>query len=131
MKIAPGTILMKQDTRLPPSVRVSRRVSCSGWIAIKSLDPRGLDAQLKLAGWTFQFQPGSVQKRAFGFDSDARFDRAMSRAIKTAQAEDCNCIEFDQMMEKTILGVPYTSVSVHSRNIQEALPAKRLPLDSH
>ena len=130
MKIAPGTILMKRDTRLPPSVRVSRRVSCGGWIAIRSLDPRGLDAQLKMAGWTFHFLPGSVQKRAFGLDSDARFDRAMSRAIKSAQAEDCNCIEFDQMMEKTLLGVPYTSVSVHSRHIQEAPPVEALPLNN-
>jgi hypothetical protein len=127
MKVAPGTILMKQDTHLPPSVRVSRQVSCGGWIAIKSLDPRGLGMQLKSAGWNFNFVVGSVQKGAFGFNSDTRFERAMSRAIKFAQAEDCNCIEFDQMMEKTIFGVPYTSVSVHSRHIQQALSAKGLP----
>jgi hypothetical protein len=131
MKIAPGTILMKRDTRLPRSVRVSRRVSCDGWIAIRSLDPRGLDAQLKMAGWTFDFLPGSVNRRAFGFDSDARFDRAMSRAIKAAQAEDCNCIEFDQMMEKTILGVPYTSVFTHSRHIQVAPEVEGLPPNKH
>jgi hypothetical protein len=31
MKIAPGTILMKQDTGIPPPVRVSREANISGW----------------------------------------------------------------------------------------------------
>jgi hypothetical protein len=125
MKIAPGTILMKEDTHLPASVRLSRRASWSGWIAIKSLDPRGLDTQLREVGWTFRFIAGSVRKGAFGFDSEARFDRAMNRAIKAVQADDCNCVEFDQMTETSILGVPYTSVSVHSRHIQEGLRENR------
>src|SRR5579872_4283598 len=119
MKIAPGTILMREDTRLPASVRLSRRPTWNGWIAIKSLDPRGLEMQLKDVGWTFRFIAGSVRKGAFGFDSETRLDRAMTRAIKVAQADDCNCVEFDQMTDTSILGVPYTSVSVHSRHIQE------------
>jgi hypothetical protein len=121
MKIAPGTILMKEGTHLPESVRVSRKASWSGWIAIKSLDPRGLDKQLREVGWTFHFLASSVRKRAFGFDSETRFDRAMSSAIKYVQAEKCNCVEFDQTTEKSIFGLPYTSVSIHSRHIQEGL----------
>jgi hypothetical protein len=121
MKIAPGTILMKEDTRLPASVRVSRLAGWNGWIAIKSLDPRGLDNQLREVGWTFHLLAGTIQKTALGFDSETRFDRAMGRAIKFVQAENCNCVEFDQMTEKSIFGLPYTSVSVHSRHIQEGL----------
>jgi hypothetical protein len=97
MKIAPGTILMKEGTHLPESVRVSRKACWSGWIAIKSLDPLGLGKQLREVGWTFHFLAGSVRKSAFGFDSETRFDRAMSSAIKYLQAEKYNCVEFDQM----------------------------------
>jgi len=45
----------------------------------------------------------------------------MSSAIKYVQAEKCNCVEFDQTTEKSIFGLPYTSVSIHSRHIQEGL----------
>jgi len=118
MRIAPGTILMKDDTHLPESVRVTRQAGWTGWVAIKSLDPRGLDKQLREVGWNIHLLAGSVQKSAFGFDSEARFDRAMTSAIKHAQSEKCNCIEFDQMTERSVLGLPYTTVSVHSRHIQ-------------
>src|SRR5579872_2528555 len=121
MRIAPGTILMKENTCLPETVRVSRQATWSGWVAIKSLDPRGLDKQLSEAGWSIHFLAGSVKKVAFGFDAEGRFGRAMRNAIKHAQMEKCNCVEFDQMTEKSILGIPYTSVSVHSRHIQEGL----------
>jgi hypothetical protein len=121
MRIAPGTILMREDTRLPEIMRVSRRVTWGGWVAIKSLDPRGLEQPLSEVGWSIDFLAGSVQKGAFGFDSEGRFDRAMRSAMKHAQTEKYNCVEFDQMIEKSILGIPYTSVSVHYRNIQEGL----------
>jgi len=127
MKIPPGTILMKEDTHLPASVRISRRVIWTGWVAIKSLDPAGLGRQLNDAGWSIHFLAGSVRKSAFGFDSEARFDRAMRSAIKHTQTAKCNCVEFDHMNEKSIFGIPYTSVSVHARHIQEGLRLSNRP----
>ena len=42
MRVAPGTILMKDDTHLPESVRVTRQAGWSGWVAIKSSRTRGV-----------------------------------------------------------------------------------------
>ena len=119
MRIAPGTMLMKEDTHLPESVRITRQASWLGWVAIRSLDPRGLDKQLREVGWTIRLRESAVEKGSFGFDAEARFDRAMRSALRQAQTDHCNCLEFDQMTEKTIFGIPYTSVSVHSRHIEE------------
>ncbi len=119
MRIAPGTVLMKEDTILPDSVRVTRHASWNGWVAIKSIDPRGLDKQLRDVGWTIHLREGAVERGSFGFDAESRFDRAMRSAIRYAQTDNCNCLEFDQMTEKSFCGIPYTSVSIHSRHIEE------------
>jgi len=119
MRIAPGTVLMKEDTALPVSVRITRQASWYGWVAIKSIDPRGFDKQLRDAGWTIRLREGSVEKGSFGFDAESRFDRAMRSAIRHAQTGNCNCLEFDQMTEKSYCGIPYTSISVHARHIGE------------
>ena len=119
MRIAPGTVLMKEDTPLPVSIRITRQAGWLGWVAIKSLDPRGLDRQLREVGWTIHLQERSVEKGSFGFNAEARFDRAMCSAIRHAQTDHCNCLEFDQMTEKSICGIPYTSVSIHGRHIEE------------
>ncbi len=119
MRIAPGTVLMQEDTILPATIRITRQASWSGWVAIKSIDPRGLDKQLREAGWTIHSREGSVEKGSFGFDAEARFDRAMRSAINHARRDNCNCLEFDQMTEKSFCGIPYTSVSVHARHIEE------------
>jgi len=76
MRIAPGTILMSVDTHLPSGVRITREAYSRGWVAIKGLDPRGFDRQLRDAGWSIHSLEASLEMGALGFGSEGRFDRA-------------------------------------------------------
>ena len=62
---------------------------------------------------------GQIKTNGFGFDKQRRLLTAVQRAIQSAQSQKCNCLEIDGVTTKSFLGVPYTSVSAHSRHIQD------------
>ena len=117
--IAPGIILLKEGTLLPESVQLEREQYTSGWTSVTKSDCRGLDEQLTKAGWTFFYMAGQITTNGFGFDKRRRLLMAVKRAIQSAQSQKCNCLEIDGVTTKSFLGVPYTSVSAHSRHIQD------------
>ena len=63
---------------------------------------------------------GQIKTNGFGFDKQKRLLTAVKRAIQSAQSQKSNCLEIDGVATKSFLGVPYTSVSSHSRHIQDS-----------
>ena len=46
---------------------------------------------------------------------------ALNRLIARVKLQKCNCLEIDEVAAKSFLGMPYVSVSGHSRHIQKGL----------
>ena len=65
--------------------------------------------------------PGEIKATVFGFDKQKALRAALKRLITDVKSQHCNSIEITSVVGKSFLGVPYVSVSAHSRHIQKGL----------
>ena len=120
--IAQGTILVEQGTLLPETMRLETATHSSGWATVAiNLDSRQIEKKLETAGWTFFFMAGEIKSSGFGFNDQNRTDAAVQRLIANAKTQKCNCLEIDGVTAHSFLGLPYVSVTAHSRHIQQGL----------
>jgi hypothetical protein len=115
-----GTILIKENTVLPKTLQFESEPCASGWRLVKNLDRCELDRKIREAGWTFFYLAGEIKATAFGFDRKKTARRAFKRILANLKLETFNSLEITRVASKRFLGVPYASVSAHSRHIQES-----------
>ena len=118
--IKTGSILIERSASMPESLRLEGKFYSGGWRSVSNLDLNELDAAIDKAGWTFFFMAGEIKITAFGFDKERAVRRAVKRVITNVESHKCNCVEITEMSAKSFLGMPYVSVSAHSRHIQKS-----------
>jgi hypothetical protein len=132
--IKPGTILIKEGTLLPESLRFESASCVPGWRFVKDLDGDGLDRKIRGAGWTFFNLAGELGATVFGIDEQKTLSRAVEQILASPESAEFNSLEIMRVASETskrFLGVRYVTVSAQSRHIQEsAIPfrAKDLPV---
>ncbi len=120
--ITPGTILIEKDTALPPSLRLEEESSTGSWRHLtSSFNFQELESVLAATGWTFFYLAGRITATAFGFDRQRASKKAVTRLIGSVKLLKCNCLEIDEVAVHAFWGIPYVSVSAHSRNIQKGV----------
>ena len=119
--ITAGTILIADGTLMPDPLQFGSESYSDGWRAVKNLDGYGLDRKIREAGWTFFYMAGEIQASVFGFDREKALRRAVNRLLANLKAEKFNSLEITRVAEKRFLGLPYVTVSAHSRHIQESM----------
>jgi len=118
--IKTGTILIEEGALMPESLQLESQPYSSGWTAVSNLDLNGLDTAINKSGWTFFFMAGEMKITAFGFDREAAVRRAVKQVITNVESHKCNCAEITDVSFRLFLGMPYATVSAHSRHIQES-----------
>lgn len=118
--IKTGTILIKEGTVLPKALPFESEPCASGWRLVKNLVGYELDRKIHEAGWTFFYLASEIKATAFGFDAEKTARRAVKRILANLKSEKFNSLEITRVASKRFLGVPYASVSAHSRHIQES-----------
>jgi hypothetical protein len=120
--IATGAIVIRNGTRLPEALGLKYDSVATGWASVtNNPDGHRLEKALATAGWTFFYMAGAIRKIAFGFQRQNMVNAAMKRIIASVKLQGCNCLEIDGVAMRSFFGVPYVSVSAHSRHIQEAM----------
>lgn len=120
--IAPGVILIKKGARLPESLRLDASSHSSGWSALaNNPDNHQVEKDLANAGWTFFYMAGATTKTSFGFDHTRMMGSAVKRLLANVTRQKFNCIEIDTVKTSSFWGIPFVSVSAHSRHIQKDL----------
>jgi hypothetical protein len=132
--IKPGTILIKEGTRLPETLRCESEPCVPGWQLVKGLDGCGFDRKIGEAGWTFFRRAGQLGATVFGIDEQKTLSRALEQILVKLKPAETNCMEIMRVAtgtSKHFLGVCYVTVSAQSRHIQAGAPlsrAKELPV---
>ena len=132
--IKPGTILIKEGTLLPETLRFESEPCVSGWRSVKDLDGCGLDRKIREAGWTFFCLAGQLGATVFGIDEQKTLSRAVEQILANLEPAEFNCLEIMRVTleaSKRFQGVHYMTVSAQSRHIQKSAPqskAKDLPV---
>lgn len=126
--IKPGTILIKEGTRLPETLRFESEPCVPGWQLVKGLDGCGFDRKIVEAGWTFFRRAGQLGATVFGIDEQKTFSRALEQILAKLKPAETNYVEIMRVatgMSKHFLGVCYVTVSAQARQIQASAPLFR------
>lgn len=119
--IGSGTILIKDGTLLPETLRLDGESFVTGWTQVSDLDGHRLDRRIRDSGWTFFYLAGEIKRTNFGFDVQKTVRRAVQRILVNLKQEKSNSVEITQVISKHFLGVPCTRVHAHPRHVQKSM----------
>src|SRR6185295_18285816 len=117
--IKTGTILLAEGILLPTSLLFESEAYAPGWRVVKNLDSYGANQRISQARWNFFYMAGLLKASVFGFDEEKATRQAIKQLIASMRSKYFNCLEITQVVGKRFLGLPYVSVSAHSRHIQK------------
>jgi hypothetical protein len=115
-----GTILMKEWPLMTQLLGLESEPCVGNWSLVKALDGFALDRKIHAAGWNFFFMAAEVKVTFFGALGAKKILNALQRILLRVRGQDFNCLEVTGIVAKRFLGVPYTTVSAHSRHIQQS-----------
>jgi len=116
--ISQGTILIRGDALLPRSMRLESQPFSDGWRRVAAQDRVELEGQIKAAGWTLFYLAGEIKANAFG-QGEPSVRRALERILAGPEMEKFNCLEITASKPVRFLGLPFTTLTAHARQIQE------------
>jgi hypothetical protein len=115
-----GTILMKENPEITQLLELESE-PCSGeWSSLKVLDGVALDRKIHDAGWNFFFMAAEVKVMFLGSIGAVKIQKALQRILEKVKQQQFNGLEVTQIVSRRFFGVPYVTVSAHSRHIQQS-----------
>ena len=121
------TILIREGTLLPAGLAVESEVFLPGWRVIKNLDRATLARKIEGANWNFFYLAGEIRATVLGRDLSGTLRRAVKSVLAKQVGQKFNCLEITKVVSKRFLGIPFMSITAHSRHIQQGIglvPAK-------
>ena len=116
-----GTILIRDHTLLPPGLTLETESFLPGWRVARNLDGYGLARKVEEAKWNYFYLAGMTRTVVLGHEGPETMRRAVRRALARLDRLKFNSLEITSVVSKRFLGIPFTSIAVHSRHIQQAI----------
>ena len=123
------TIFIKEDTPLPSALSMESEAFLPGWRVVKNLDRQALTREVEGANWNFFYLAGEIRATVLGRERPGTLRRAVKRVLARQEEQKFkfNSLEITKVVAKRFLGIPFLSVTAHSRHIQQSIglvPAK-------
>ena len=115
-----GSILVKESPLMPELLGLEIQPYSGNWNLVRRLDGFALDRKIRGAGWNFFFMAAEVKAMFFGAPGEKKVQHALHRILGKVRHQPFNALEVTGIVRKHFLGVPYTTVSAHSRHIQQS-----------
>jgi hypothetical protein len=115
-----GTILMKEWPRMTELLGLENEPYSGNWSTVTVLDGFALDRKIHAAGWNFFFMAEEVKVMFFGALGAKKIQNALRRILAKVKLQEFNGLEVTGIVAKRFLGVPYVTVSAHSRHVQQS-----------
>ena len=90
------------------------------WRLVEGHDPFALDRKIHVAGWNFFFMAAEVKVLFFGSLGTVGIQNALKRILAKVKQQHFNGLEVTEIVARRFLGVPYVTVSAHSRHMQQS-----------
>jgi hypothetical protein len=110
-----GTVLMKESDLF----ELESEPYFGSWSVVKAFDCCAFDQEVHAAGWHFFFMGAEVKVMFLGALGAKKIKKAFRQILGKMRGPNFNCVEVTGIIAKRFLGVPYTTVSAHSRYIQQ------------
>lgn len=111
---------------MPAAPAIESEVFLPGWRVVK-IDRQALTRQIETANWNFFYLAGETKAIVLGRDGLGTLRRAVKSILARQEGRKFNSLEITRIVSRRFFGIPFTSVTAHSRHIQEGLglvPAK-------
>src|SRR2546425_11232732 len=115
------TIFIKEDTPLPANLPIESEAFLTGWRVVKNLDRSTLTRNIEGANWNFFYLAGEIRATVLGRDRSGTLRRAVKRVLAKQEGQKFNSLEITKGVSKRFLGIPFMSVTAHSRHIQQGI----------
>ncbi|MBZ5706999.1 MAG: hypothetical protein LAN63_16760 [Acidobacteriia bacterium] len=115
-----GTILIDAEPRLAQVFALESEPYSGKWSVLKGLDGFALDRKIHAAGWNFFFMAAEAKVMFFGVIRAQKVQDALKRILGKMRPQNFNCLEVTGIVAKRFWGIPYATVSAHSRHIQQS-----------
>lgn len=115
-----GTILIKEWPGMPQLVGFETEPGSGEWRMVKVPDAFTLDRKIQAAGWNFFFMAAEVKAMFFGSLRAGKLQSALRRILAKVKQQHFNGLEVTAIVARHFLGVPYVTVSAHSRHLQHS-----------
>jgi hypothetical protein len=119
--IKAGTVLIREGTVLPDALQFESESYSPGWRSIQGLNGLALDRKIHDTGWHFFYFAGETKVSVYGREGQETERRTVKRILASMKFQKFNCLEITRVVAKRFLGMPYTTVSFHPRNVQESM----------
>jgi hypothetical protein len=116
-----GTVILKDDVRLPDGVKMQTEPCAPGWKVLKNMDGYGLDRAIRDAGWSFFCLAHAMKISVIGGQGSSRMKRGIKKLAARVNTGKFNALEITEVSAKSFLGVPYVNISARSRHIQQSI----------
>jgi hypothetical protein len=114
-----GTILMQDRPLMLRLLGLEPDRYSQGWSVVRAVNGFSLDRKVRAAGWNSFFMAGTITASAFGSIKQGSLRAALQRIFSRVRTEDFNCLEVTGIVARHFLGIPYVTVSAHSRHVQQ------------
>ena len=119
--------MIREDTPLPAILPIESEAFLPGWRVVKNLDRSALTRNIEGANWNFFYLAGEIRATVLGRDRLGTLRRAVKCVLAKQEGQKFNSLEITNVVSKRSLGIPFMSVTAHSRHIQQGIglvPAK-------
>jgi hypothetical protein len=113
-----GTILIRDSRVIDQRLELESDSYLPNWSVVRALNAFALDRKIHAAGWNSFFMADEVRASAFGSIQADNLRTALQRIFQQVRGQDFNCLEVTGISARHFLGIPYFTVSAHSRHIQ-------------
>jgi hypothetical protein len=114
-------ILIRENTLLPAGLAVEGEVFLPDWRIVKNLDQYALARDIEGANWNFFYLAGEIRATVLGRDRSGTLRRAVKRVLAKHKEQKFNSLEITNVVSKRFLGIPFISITAHSRHIQQGI----------
>lgn len=115
-----GTILIRDSRAMDQRLELESDSYLPNWSVVRALNGFALDRKIHAAGWNSFFMADEVHASAFGSIQADSLRTALQRIFAQLRGQDFNCLEVTGISARHFLGIPYFTVSAHSRHIQHS-----------
>jgi hypothetical protein len=115
-----GAVLMKDWPGMKKLLGLESEPYSGQWTLLKALDVCALDRKIHAAGWNFFFMASEVKVIFLGSLGAAKVQHALKRILDKVKQQHFNGLEVTAIVTRRFLGVPYVTVSAHSRHMQQS-----------
>lgn len=115
-----GAILMKEWPGMNKLLGLECEPYSGQWTLLKALDVCALDRKIHAAGWNFFFMATEVKVMFLGSIGAAKVHNALKRILEKVKQQHFNGLEVTAIVNRHFLGMPYATVSAHSRHMQQS-----------